>query len=81
MKVILQWCEGGSLYDYQKIQNTFDLNLASKIIGDIANGLSAIHESKQIHRFVNMENIEFDKDGKVKLTFKCLYPKTIYLSP
>lgn len=28
-----------------------------------------------------MENVEFDEKGTPKLTFKCLYPKTYYLSP
>lgn len=34
-----------------------------------------------MHRFINMENVEFDGKGNPKLTFKCLYPKTYYLSP
>lgn len=34
-----------------------------------------------MHRYINMENVEFDGRGVPKLSFRCLYPKTYYLSP
>ena len=30
---------------------------------------------------INMENIEFDRNGIPKLSFRCLYPKMYYMSP
>lgn len=79
--VVLEWCEGGSLLDYQKKETTFQYKTVLKIVRDVCAGLKAIHDADLIHRFINLENIEFDGKGVPKLTMKCLYYKSFYLSP
>lgn len=79
--VILEWCEGGTLYAYQQAENFFDAQVVTKIIRAMASGLKALHDQGLFHRNINMENVEFDRQGNVKLSFKCLYPKVMYLSP
>lgn len=45
MFVIMEWCPGGSLYDYEKYNSTIDCDLGIKILSQIAQGLSELHKN------------------------------------
>jgi len=56
----LEWCKGGNLYDYEKSNITVDCDFAAKFLMDLVGGLEQIHKADELHRYVNMENVEFD---------------------
>lgn len=42
--VVLEWCSGGNLYDYEKSNSSIDCDLAVKILYELAIGLREIHK-------------------------------------
>lgn len=57
MYVILEWCKGGNLYDYEKSNNSLDCDLAVKILLQLVTGLRELHIADEMHRYINMENV------------------------
>lgn len=43
MFVVLEWCQGGSIYEYEKENSTVDCDLAIRILYDLMQGLRALH--------------------------------------
>ena len=66
--IILEFCDGGSLYELIKIlpRNLNEEEIAS-IIYMILKGLVFLHENKKIHRDVKTENILLTHEGIAKL--------------
>ena len=66
--IILEFCDGGSLYELIKIlpQNLNEEEIAS-IVCMILKGLIFLHENKKIHRDIKTENILLTHEGIAKL--------------
>ena len=66
--IILEFCDGGSLYELIKIlpRNLNEEEIAS-IVCMILKGLIFLHENKKIHRDIKTENILLTHEGIAKL--------------
>lgn len=45
MYVVLEWCAGGNLYDYEKSNSTLDCDVAVKILLSLMTGLKELHDN------------------------------------
>lgn len=54
MYVVLEWCSGGNLYDYEKSNTTLDCDVAVKILLALMTGLKELHDNDEMHRHINM---------------------------
>jgi calcium-dependent protein kinase len=65
LNIIMEYCEGGELFEYISKKGTFTEGMACKIIKQIFSALSYLHSNNIIHSDLKPENIMFyDKDAK-----------------
>ncbi|KDQ50804.1 hypothetical protein JAAARDRAFT_164418 [Jaapia argillacea MUCL 33604] len=71
VKVLMEYCEGGSLEAIGKKIKERKARVAEKVVGKFAEGvmegLAYLHSQKIIHRDIKPSNILLSKDGIVKL--------------
>ena len=65
--IILEFCDGGSLYELIKILKSLNEEQIASLVYMILKGLSFLHENKKIHRDVKAENILLTREGIAKL--------------
>ncbi len=66
--LVLEYVEGGSLYDLLKKQGQLPLTAILKIALELADALTRAHHLKIIHRDIKPANIMFARDGTLRLT-------------
>ncbi|THH31791.1 hypothetical protein EUX98_g2406 [Antrodiella citrinella] len=71
VKVLMEFCEGGSLESVGKKMRQIDARVSEKVAGRLAEGilqgLAYLHARKTIHRDIKPPNILLTRDGIVKL--------------
>ena len=67
MFLVLEYCEGGSLFDLIKDHNIPDHNVLVKLMRDVILALSFCHKSNIAHMDIKPSNILIDKFGNAKL--------------
>ena len=55
--LVMDYCRGGTLRDLLESENSLDLNLILKLIGDILSGLEYARDRNIVHRDIKPENI------------------------
>uniref|UniRef100_A0A0R3PIX9 Aurora kinase n=1 Tax=Angiostrongylus costaricensis TaxID=334426 RepID=A0A0R3PIX9_ANGCS len=65
--IILEFADGGELYDRLKKKGKLDEPEASKYVRQLADALSYCHAKRVIHRDIKPENILLDRKGNVKI--------------
>jgi len=70
VKMVLELCTGGNLFDRILCQENGHLNEeeAAKFTATIARGLKYLHSHHIVHRDLKPENILFSADGTLKIT-------------
>jgi eukaryotic-like serine/threonine-protein kinase len=66
--IAVEYLPGGSLADRLDAEGQLAPADAVRIVGDVAQGLEALHAAGIVHRDVKPANILFDSDGTAKLT-------------
>ncbi|KAH8107900.1 kinase-like protein [Cristinia sonorae] len=71
VKVLMEFCEGGSLESVGKRMRQIDARVSEKVAGRLAEGilqgLAYLHARKTIHRDIKPPNILLTREGVVKL--------------
>lgn len=67
--IVLEYCPGKSVRDYMKKSENGRLSEAEtrKILNDVIDGLSYLHNRQIVHNDLKLENFLIGKDGKVKI--------------
>lgn len=68
--VVMELCEGGTLFDRLIEQETFSESKAANVIKEIVDAIQTCHHNGIIHRDVKLENVLFqtkNEDSKLKL--------------
>jgi serine/threonine-protein kinase len=65
--LVMDFVEGWNLKDFVKIRRRIDPMEATRIIGDIARGLTYAHEQGLAHRDMKMTNVLISSRGQAKL--------------
>jgi serine/threonine-protein kinase len=66
--IAVEYLSGGSLADRLDAEGPLDPVDAVRVVGDVAQGLEALHAAGIVHRDVKPGNILFDAGGTAKLT-------------
>jgi serine/threonine protein kinase len=66
--IAVEYLPGGSLADRLDAEGPLDPADAVRVVGDVAQGLEALHAAGIVHRDVKPANILFDAGGTAKLT-------------
>ncbi|TFK40379.1 kinase-like domain-containing protein [Crucibulum laeve] len=71
VKILMQYCEGGSLEDVGQILKDRDTvikeNVAGRLAEGILQGLAYLHSKRTIHRDIKPSNVLLTREGIVKL--------------
>ena len=62
--IVMEYCEGGDLFDRIEAEGTFTERYASKIMRLIFTGLNYLHTKQVVHRDIKPENILITNKGK-----------------
>ena len=65
--IVIEYCPGKSIRDIIKKQKTIKEEQASKMLKDVIEGVSYLHDNRIIHRDLKLENFLIGADGKVKI--------------
>ena len=65
--IVMELVQGITLKNYIEMKGHLEVKEALNISVQIANGLSAAHENRIIHRDIKPQNIMISRDGKVKV--------------
>lgn len=69
--IVMEFADGGDLYqkilDHQKKGSFFTEKEIWHIIGQMVNGLKALHDKNILHRDLKCANVFLNRDGTVKM--------------
>lgn len=65
--IIIEYCPGHSIRDIIKKQRRINEDEVSKMLKDVIEGVSYLHDNRVIHRDIKLENFLIGADGKVKI--------------
>merc|ERR1712048_778711 len=66
--LILEYANGGEIFDVLKEINVFDEQQTAIYIKDLASALDYLHKKNIIHRDIKPENLLLDDQGRIKLS-------------
>ncbi|CAG8609755.1 15880_t:CDS:10 [Funneliformis mosseae] len=65
--IVLEYCEGGELYDFLVVRGRLRENLARKMFGQLCRAVKYCHDRRVVHRDLKLENILLDSYNNIKL--------------
>ena len=65
--LVLEYCQGGELFDYLVKKGKIDPSEALRIFQQIISGIEYLHEHMVCHRDLKPENLLWDGDGNIKI--------------
>ncbi|CAG8694138.1 3335_t:CDS:2, partial [Gigaspora margarita] len=65
--MVLEYCEGGELYDFLVNRKRLKENLARKMFGQLCRAVKYCHDRRVVHRDLKLENILLDAHKNIKL--------------